>query len=114
MARYFDVVQIALDSMGLEGQIAKFERAGNNINESTSSVLDPSQCRGLVLSDWVDRVRDIGELIALYKELVEKDVVSLRDAQKAIEDADKDRADNILDGVMDPINSVTKNEKNKN
>ncbi len=102
-------LQVLLNSIRFEGQIADFSRTGKNFKESTSSVSYPSQCQGLVLTDWVDRVRDVGDLISLYKQLIEKDVESLRETKRAIEDADKDRARNILEkvsGVMDSVNDV--------
>lgn len=98
MAKYSGVVEITLDLLKFEGQVSRFERAGKNLKSSTSAVSNPSQCQGLVLSDWVDIVRDIGEMLSDYKDLIEKDVYSLRDSQRAIEDADRDRADNIKAG----------------
>lgn len=98
MAKYSGAVEISLDLLKFEEQVSKFETAGNNLNSSTSTVSTPSQCRELVLSDWVDMVREIGDMLSDYKELIEKDVYSLRESQKAIEDADRDRADNISAG----------------
>lgn len=102
-------IQVVLNSIGFDGQIADFSRTGSNLESSTSMVSNPSECKGLVLSDWVDRVRDVGDLISLYKQLIEKDVSSLKDTKKAIEDADRERARDILDkvsGVMDSVNDV--------
>lgn len=114
---FTSAIQVLLNSIGFEGQIADFSRTGNNFKDTTSSVSYPSQCQGLVLSEWVDRVRDIGDLISLYKQLVEKDVESLRETKKAIEDADRDRARNILEkvgGVMDSVNEVIRKTPNTN
>lgn len=97
---------IKLDNIAFDLKLLAFENAGKSIEPSTGSVSDPTQCRGLVLSEWVERFREIGDLLDIYQQLVEKDAESIRQSQKALNDADKERAKDIINDVMDSVNTV--------
>lgn len=97
---------IKLDNIAYELKVQAFENAGKSIEPSTDSVSDPTQCKGLVLSEWVERFKEIGDLMADYQKLIEKDVKSIRESQKVLNDADKERAKDIINNVMDSVNTV--------
>lgn len=92
--------EIAIKHFEFESKLRAFESAGRDIDPSTDAAHDPKVCKGLVLTDWINLFRDIGELVSLYKELVEKDAVSVRESQEVLSEADKDRARQILGTVF--------------
>ena len=89
-------MEILLNKTKFINQVVSLEKAGKKINDSTKSVPDPRECQGLVLSDWVDRFREIGDLVSMYKQLIEKDCFSIKESQKVLEGADRDRAGKII------------------
>lgn len=92
--------EIAIKHYEFETKLRAFESAGRDIDPSTNAVHDPKVCKGLVLTDWINLFRDIGELVSLYKELIEKDAVSVRESQEVLSEADKDRARQIIGAIF--------------
>ncbi len=70
--------------------------AGRAIDPSTSEIHDPSKCSGIMVSEYVERARRIGELMKKYRELVEKDVKDLEQIQKVVKEMDQKAAKNTM------------------
>ncbi len=59
------------------------------INTSVSSVTDPSKTKGIMLSEYIKRIRDISNLLNKYKQLLDKDVEDINLSKDKIREMDK-------------------------
>ena len=63
------------------------------IDISVSSVKDPSKCKGIKLSDYIKRIRDISSLLNQYKQLLDKDIEDINISKDKIREMDKQMED---------------------
>lgn len=59
------------------------------IDISVSSVKDPSKCKGIMLSDYIKRIRDISSLLNKYKQLLNQDIDDINLSKEKIREMDK-------------------------
>lgn len=63
------------------------------IDISVSSVKDPSKCKGIMLSDYIKRIRDISSLLNKYKQLLNQDIDDINLSKEKIREMDKQMED---------------------
>ena len=59
------------------------------IDISVSSVKDPSKCEGIMVSEYIKRIRDISSLLNKYKQLLDKDIADINVSKDKIREMDK-------------------------
>lgn len=68
------------------------------INISVSSVKDPSKSKGIMVSEYIKRIKDISDLLNRYKQLLDKDISDINASKEKIQEMDKDM-ENLSKGV---------------
>lgn len=66
------------------------------IDTSTNSVPSASNCSGIVVDEYIKRIKQISGLLDKYKLLVEKDMQEVSEAQNVLKKADVKAKINIL------------------
>lgn len=63
------------------------------IDISVSDVKDPSKCKGIMVSEYIKRIRDISTLLNKYKQLLDKDITDINLSKDKIREMDKQMED---------------------
>lgn len=87
---------IKLNISAVEALSQNINNAKNSIDTSVSSIPVITQCSGIKITDYVDRIKTISSLLDLYKQLLEKDISDIQDAKSSIEVADSNATKVIL------------------
>lgn len=61
----------------------------NAIEESVSSIKDPSKSKGIMVTDYIKRIREISSLLGKYKQLLEADISDINISKDKIREMDK-------------------------
>lgn len=69
--------------------ISSIKTKTDAIDISVSSVKDPSKCKGIMVSEYIKRIRDISSLLNKYKQLLEKDIADINISKNKIREMDK-------------------------
>lgn len=69
--------------------IGSIKTKKNAIDISVSSVKDSSKCKGIMVSEYIKRIRDISSLLNKYKQLLEKDIADINISKDKIREMDK-------------------------
>ncbi len=77
-----------MDLKGIFSVTGRLRLAGDCINSSTASIPDPSKCSGIMISEYVDRIVMIANLMEKYKKLIEKDLEDMENVAKAVKNMD--------------------------
>lgn len=78
--------KIKIDEVdGLIGSIKTNEKA---VDISVSSVKEPAKSRGIMVSEYVKRIKDISKLLDRYKQLLDKDIIDIRISKEKILEMD--------------------------
>ena len=76
--------------------ILNVKSKASQIDTSTSNVPSAPNCSGLVVDEYIKRIKQISALLDKYKLLVEKDMQEVSEAQKVLAKADIKAKLNIL------------------
>lgn len=80
-------LKINADNLGV--LVLAIKNSTKGINTSTKSINDPSNCKGIMITAYVDRIRKIGKLLESYKQLLEKDAVDVVASKNKIIEMDQ-------------------------
>lgn len=83
------MAELKIDANNIDTIVTSIKNANKNINASTSSVHNPSKSSGIMISAYVDRIQKIGQLLDLYKQLLEKDAVDIVASKNKIVEMDQ-------------------------
>ncbi len=56
---------------------------------SVSSVKEPSKCKGIMVSEYIKRIKKISDLLGKYKQLLDKDVLDINISKETIREMDE-------------------------
>lgn len=56
---------------------------------SVSSIEDPSKSKGIMVTEYIKRIRDISDLLNKYKQLLDKDISDINMSKDKIKEMDK-------------------------
>ncbi len=60
------------------------------IDISVSSVKDPSKSKGIMVTNYIKRIRNISDLLDQYKQLLDKDISDINNSKEKIQEMDKE------------------------
>ncbi len=83
------MAQIKLNASTLNEELSGMLRAVLTMNVSTSSVPSVEKCAGIMISEYVDRIKKISKLLNQYSKLLEKDIEDIYKARDKIAEADQ-------------------------
>lgn len=69
--------------------IGSIKTSKDAIDISVSSVKDPAKCKGIMVSEYIKRIRDISSLLNKYKQLLDKDIADINLSKDKIQEMDK-------------------------
>ena len=59
------------------------------IDISVSSIKDPSKSKGIMVTEYIKRIRSISDLLNKYKQLLDKDISDINMSKEKIQEMDK-------------------------
>lgn len=59
------------------------------IDISVSSIKDPSKSKGIMVTEYIKRIRNISDLLNKYKQLLDKDISDINMSKDKIKEMDK-------------------------
>lgn len=59
------------------------------IDISVSSIKDPSKSKGIMVTEYIKRIRNISDLLNQYKQLLDKDISDINMSKDKIKEMDK-------------------------
>ena len=59
------------------------------IDISVSSIKEPSQSKGIMISEYIKRIKSISGLLDKYKQLLDKDISDINTSKETIREMDK-------------------------
>ena len=72
----------------LDGLLNSIQYYKDAISTSVTAIKEPSVCQDIMLSEYVQTLRDISKLLDKYKELLNKDIADIRNAKSKIQEMD--------------------------
>ena len=73
----------------LDHLVYGIKSAKDNINTSVASIMSPSKSSGIMISSYVERIKQISGLLDAYKQLLEKDVLDIVVSKNKITEMDQ-------------------------
>ena len=61
----------------------------DNMDISVSSITDPSKSEGIMLTKYIEKIREISDLLFKYKQLLAKDILDIKNSKEKIREMDK-------------------------
>lgn len=83
------MAEIKVKIEDIDGFISSIKTSKEAIDISVSSINDPSKSKGIMVSEYVKRIRDISSLLDKYKQLLDKDITDINDTKGKIQEMDK-------------------------
>lgn len=83
------MAELKIDANNLDALVLSIKMSTKGINTSTKSINDPFNCRGIMITAYVDRIKKIGKLLDSYKQLLEKDAVDVIASKNKIIEMDQ-------------------------
>ncbi len=80
---------ITLDFIRYQAELKSVLSASQQINSSVSSDFTVGECRGVTLSKYVEKLKEISTLLEKYQVLVEKDTKAMSNAGLTLIEQDK-------------------------
>ena len=71
------MAELKINAENIDLLVTAISYSKNNINTSTKNISNPSNCRGIMITSYVDRIKKIGKLLDSYKQLLERDAVDI-------------------------------------
>ena len=59
------------------------------IDISVSSIKDPSKSKGIMVTEYIKRIRNISDILNKYKQLLDKDISDINMSKDKIKEMDK-------------------------
>lgn len=69
--------------------IGSIETNKEAIDISVSSIKEPSKSKGIMVTEYIKRLKDISNLLNMYKQLLGKDVSDINMSKEKIQEMDK-------------------------
>ena len=63
------------------------------IDISISAINDPSKSKGIMVTEYIKRIRNISDLLNKYKQLLDKDISDINMSKEKIREMDKQMKD---------------------
>ena len=80
--------EIKADFNSIDMLIKSIDLAKSDIDHSVADISDPSKCSGIMISAYVERIRQISKLLGDYKKLLEKDSFDFINSKNKIAEMD--------------------------
>lgn len=77
----------------IDALVSSIKTNKDAIDISISSINDPSMSRGIMVTEYIKRVRNISDLLSKYKQLLEKDISDINMSKEKIQEMDKQMKD---------------------
>ncbi|MBE5872846.1 MAG: hypothetical protein E7287_00405 [Lachnospiraceae bacterium] len=74
----------------IDGLVKAIKTNSDAIDISVSSVKEPSKSKGIVVTEYIKRIREISQLLDKYKQLLDRDVLDIKDSKDKIQEMDKE------------------------
>lgn len=74
----------------INGLISSIKTNKDNIDISVSSVKEPTKSKGIMVSEYIIRIRNISNLLDKYKQLLDKDISDINNSKSKIQEMDKE------------------------
>lgn len=74
----------------IDGLISSIKTGKDAIDISVSSVKDPSKSKGIMVTEYIKRIKDISSLLDKYKQLLDKDISDINSSKEKIQEMDKE------------------------
>lgn len=74
----------------IDGLLSSIRTNKDGIDISVSSINDPSKCKGIMLSKYIECIRNISDLLDKYKQLLEKDISDISNSKDKIQEMDQE------------------------
>lgn len=73
----------------IELLIGSMKTCKSAIETSVSTINDPSKSEGIMLTEYIDRIRKISNLLSDYKKMLDKDISDISISTGKIQEMDK-------------------------
>ena len=83
------MAELKVKSDDIDALIDAIKKNKDAIDISVSSIKDPSQSKGIMLSEYINRIKNISDLLGKYKQLLDKDISDIRNSKETINEMDK-------------------------
>ncbi len=81
-------LKVAIEDV--DSLISSIKTSKDAIDISVSSVKDPSKSQGIMVSEYIKRIRNISSLLDKYKQLLDKDISDIKESEKKIQQMDRE------------------------
>lgn len=82
------MAEVKADFSSIDMLIKSIVSANSKINHTVGQISDPSKCSGIMITAYVDRIRQISRLLGDYKKLLEKDAADFENSKNKIAEMD--------------------------
>lgn len=73
----------------IDTMIGTMKTKKDNMDISVSSITDPSKSEGIMLTKYIEKIREISDLLFKYKQLLAKDILDIKNSKEKIREMDK-------------------------
>lgn len=73
----------------IDTMIGTMKTKKDNMDISVSSITDPSKSEGIMLTKYIEKIREISDLLFKYKQLLAKDILDIKNSKEKIRKMDK-------------------------
>lgn len=81
-------LKVAIENV--DSLISSIKTSKDAIDISVSSVKDPSKSKGIMVSEYIKRIRNISSLLDKYKQLLDKDISDIKESEEKIQQMDRE------------------------
>lgn len=81
---------IRLNTISFDEKVKKIRDAGSKLTTAAKDVPEPSQSRGIILQDYIKKVKTIAALMSRYQLLLQVDVYDIETTAKKLQEADRE------------------------
>ena len=81
--------EFKVNSLDIDYLWKAIKASGESMDTSVKDIDNPSQCSGIMITEYVDRIKKISNLLKSYKKLLRKDALDILASKDKIVEMDR-------------------------
>lgn len=81
--------EFKVNSLDIDYLWKEIKASGESMDTSVKDIDNPSQCSGIMITEYVDRIKKISNLLKSYKKLLRKDALDILASKDKIVEMDR-------------------------
>lgn len=81
--------EFKVNSLDIDYLWKEIKASGESMDTSVKDIDNPSQCSGIMITEYVDRIKKIANLLKSYKKLLRKDALDILASKDKIVEMDR-------------------------